>query len=117
MMFDNYFKYNFIKDIFIKSCLNISNISQAEILAKTLDSNPYNINIIFETSYLKSIFFNKVKIYHPDIKIINCDSSKNRLLNEIEEYSNELIIFDKINYCDDFDIFNKINKMNRILIC
>lgn len=115
MILDNYIKQDFVKRVFMKSCLIISNIKQAEDLASLLHIQQYNI--IFETSYLKLVFYNKLKIYHPHTKIINCDSSKSRLLDEIKSCDDELIIFDKINYCIDFDIFNMINKMNRILIC
>lgn len=115
MVLDNYIKQDFVKQVFMKSCLIVSDISQAESLARTLHIN--SNNIIFLTSYLKYAFFNKLKVYYPNVIIINCDSSKNRLLNDIDKYDNGLIVFDKINYCEDFDIFNMINKMNRILVC
>lgn len=99
----------------MKSCLIISDVEQAESLACSIYINRHNI--IFRTSYLKYAFFSKIKIYYPSIKIINCDSSKKRFFNDIKDYDGELIIFDKVNYCEDFDIFNMINNMNRILIC
>ena len=98
----------------MESCLFVNDIEQAVLLAKTI---LLGHNIIFSKTYLKSIFFSKVKIYHPGVKIINCDSSKTRLLEEIV-YNSDLIIFDKINYCYDIDIFNMINNINnRVLIC
>ena len=115
MILDNYIEQDFIKQIFMESCLIITDIDQAECLAKSLDIN-YR-NIIFETSYLKSIFFNKLKVYYPEVLIVNCDSSKKRLLKDIEKYDDDIIVFDKVNYCTDFDIFNMINKLNRILVC
>ena len=114
MILDNYFKHDFVKKVFMESCFFINDIEQAELLAKTL---LFKCNVIFSKSYLKSVFFNKVKIYHPHIKIINCDSSNSRLLNEME-YNDNLIIFDKVNYCCNIDIFEIINNINnRVLIC
>lgn len=117
MILENYFKHDFVKDIFMKSCLFINDIEQVELLVKILSTSYTAYNIIFSKSYLKAIFFSKIKIYYPDINIINCDSSKSRLLNEIS-HNNNLIIFDKINYCYDIEIFNRINNINnKILIC
>ena len=115
MVLDNYIKQDFVKQVFMKSCLFVSDPGHAESLAKSYFGR--HRNIIFETSYLKYIFFSKFKIYHPEVKIINCNSSKSRLINDIMDCKNQLIIFDKINYCDDLSIFNMINKMNRILVC
>lgn len=117
MVLDNYIKQDFVKQVFMESCLFVSDIWQVEVLVKSYFDQDQPRNIIFETSYLKYSFFNKFKIYYPKIRIINCDSSKSRLLNDIQECKDYLIIFDKINYCEDFDIFNMINKMNRILVC
>lgn len=115
MVLDNYIKQDFVKQVFMKSCLFVSDTWQAESLAKSYFGQ--HRNIVFETSYLKYIFFNKFKIYNPEVKIINCNSSKSRLMNDIMDCKNQLIIFDKVNYCDDIRIFNMINKMNRILVC
>lgn len=115
MVLDTYIKQDFVKQVFMKSCLFVSDINQAEVLAKAYFGR--RKNIIFESSYIKYAFFNKLKHYHPNTKIINCDSSKRRLLEEIKECGDQLVIFDKVNYCDDFNIFNRINNMNRILVC
>lgn len=114
MILDNYIKQDFVKSIFMESCLFISDIDSAEKLAKSIHIK--KLNLIFETSYLKQAFLNKLKIYHPKIKIINCDSSKSRLMNDMQGYDDELIVFDKVNYCDNINIFNIMNKMKRILI-
>ena len=114
MLVDSYIKQDFVKQVFMESCLIISNIYDAENIAKSISSK---CNIIFESSYIKMAFFHKIKQQNKFIRIINCNSSKTRLLQDIIEYDNELIIFDNIKYCTDFDIFNKINKMNRILVC
>lgn len=89
---------------------------EAEDLAR--NPNLEQLNLIFRTTYLKLIFFNKLKVYHPHIKIINCDSSLNRLIEEILSCNeDELIVFDRVNYCRDLSIFNMINQHNRVLIC
>ena len=111
MVLDNYIKQDFVKQVFMESCLIVSDINQAEYLARTLKFISYNL--IFETSYIKYIFFSKLKVYYPEIKIINCDSSKSRLINDINSYSDELIVFDKVNYCIDFDIFNMIKRSKK----
>ena len=115
MVLDNYIKQDFVKQVFMESCLFISDIWYAEALAKSYFK--HNTNIIFESSYMKYAFFNKLKLYQPDIKVISCDSSQSRLLREIEINKDYLIIFDKVNYLTDIGIFNMINKLNRILIC
>ena len=115
MVLDNYIKQDFIKKEFMKSCLIVSDIQQAESIAKTLDV--IGGNIIFCTSYIKFAFYNKLKMYHNNIKIINCDSSKTRLINDIRNCNDCIIVFDKVNYCMDISIFNMINKMDRILVC
>lgn len=115
MLLDNYIKHDFVLQEFSKSCLIVSDISQAESIAKTEDL--VGCNLLFESTSIKLAFFSKFRAYHPDIKIINCDSSKSRLLNDINKYQEYVIVFDKVNYCENFDIFNMINKMDRILIC
>ena len=115
MVLDNYIKQDFVKQVFMESCLFVSDIYQAECLAKALKMQ--RCNIIFKTSSIKLAFFNKLKLYHPYIKIISCDSSKSRFFEDLENYNGDITIFDGINYCKDFDIFNKINNLNRILVC
>jgi hypothetical protein len=115
MLLDKYIEQDFVKLVFMESCLIVSDIWQAETMAKTMDL--VGENLIFESTSIKLAFFNKLKAYHPDIKIINCDSSKSRLLKDISYYKDCVIVFDKVNYCTDFDIFNMINSMDRILIC
>ena len=43
MVLDNYIKQDFVKQVFMESCLIVSDISQAESLARTLhiNSNKY----------------------------------------------------------------------------
>lgn len=115
MVLDNYIKQDFVKQVFMKSCLFVSDIQQAELLAHVQFN--HRRNIIFETSYMKCAFFNKLKLYHPQVRVISCDSSQSRLLQEIEINKEYPIVFDKVNYLEDVGIFNKINKMNRILVC
>lgn len=102
----------------MESCLIISDIDQAESLARVWHMLEDHPNIIFETTYIKLIFFNVLKIHAKHIKIINCNSSKKRLLRDINNCCGDLVVFDKINYCDDLSIFNLINSIdNRILVC
>lgn len=115
MVLDNYIKQDFVKQVFMESCLFISDIWQAETLAKSYLG--HRLNIIFESSYIKYAFFNKLKLYHPNIKVVSCDASKLRFIKDLEDYNKELIIFDRVNYLIDISIFNMINKMNRILVC
>lgn len=116
MVLDNYIKQDFVKDVFRKSCLIVSDIEEAEGLAR--NPNLKQLNLVFGTTSLKLIFFNKLKVYHPHIKIINCDSSESRLISEVLSYDeDELIVFDRVNYCRDLSIFNMINQHNRVLIC
>lgn len=116
MELNKYIKHDFVENEFRRSCLIISDIDSAELLASSPSIDNYNI--IFDTSYIKFSFLKRLKIYHPHVKIITCDASKKRLINELNNIDDELVVFDKINYCTDSGIFKDINNIKyRILIC
>lgn len=116
MELNTYIKHDFIRSEFLKSCLFISDIATAELLACSYDI--CGKNIIFDNSYIKYAFFRKLKIYYPYIQIINCNSSKKRLLHDLNDLDDDIVIFDKIDYCDNPDTFKKFNNIKyRILIC
>ena len=116
MELDRYIKHDFIREEFLKSCLIISDIDTTELLACSFDIG--GKNIIFDNSSIKYLFFRKLKIYYPYIKIINCNSSKKRLLQDLSNITDNLVVFDKIDYCDNFELFENINNIKyRILIC
>lgn len=111
------FKHDFIKE-FMKSCLIVSDISDAEFMASLLLRNDLNTNkIYFPKSSLKIIFFNKVKNYNNDIKIINCDCSVKRFNEELLNINNNIVIFNNIDKCDRL-IFESIKDLNNcIYVC
>lgn len=103
-----------LKKIFNESCIIISDIDQAEQIAKHVAFGD-TYNIIFEASYLKNRFFTILKGYRNDVCIINCDSNINRFKKDVDE-SYGLIVCDNVSKCKDLDQLNYI-KSNKILIC
>lgn len=110
----SYIKLDCVKNKFTESCEIVTNIEEAESIARKISLGK-TCNIIFETSSLKNRFFSTLKTQRQDICIINCDSGDERFINDINE-AQGLIIFDNVNKCKDLNRFNYIKK-NKILIC
>ena len=95
------------------SCKIVSTLDEAELVAKSIAMGRY-CNLIFEASYIKNHFFETLQIYNRDVSIINCDSKLERFENDILE-AEDLIVFDNINHCKDFDLVKQVK--NKVLIC
>lgn len=98
-----------------ESYILISNIEDAEKIAYRIAYGEY-LNILFESSYLKDIFFNIINENRPDITIINCNSNFERFEEKLWK-SGKIIIFNNINKCTDDRILNIIKTEKGILIC
>lgn len=69
--------------------------------------------IRFKYDYLKVYFFQTIKKYIPNIYIINCDSSKNRLQIELQNIPvGSFVVFNHVNKCEFTDILysKKVDK-------
>lgn len=111
----------YIKNEFIKNKLKeipyiyINNIEEAERIAYDISMGKY-INIIFESSYLKNIFFSIIKLNRPDVSIINCNSNikifEDNILN-----NNGFIIYNNINRNIDNNVIEIIKENKGIFVC
>jgi hypothetical protein len=66
--------------------------------------------IEFDSIILKNYFINNTQ--RP---IINCNSSYDKFLEEMENFS-EISIFNNVNACNDFTILDIVNKTNNLKI-
>ena len=71
---------------------------------------PIGVYIIFDSISLKNYFLNNT-----NQTIINCNSSYERFLMEMENYD-EKSIFVNVNFCSDFSILELIDKTNNTII-
>lgn len=115
----NYIKHQFIKEKYNQSCQIVSTIEEAEDMANAILIG-HKFNLIFESSYLKNYFFTYLKRHENNISIINCESSGDRLnddINEVTINNPRICIFDHINNCDEV-LLESIKKIhNSILVC
>ena len=75
-----------------------------------------SISILFEKTYLKNIFFEKIAIIDPNINIINCNSHEEKFFESIVD-TNNFIIFDNLKFCHNPNILEYINTIkNKAII-
>lgn len=100
----------------LEYCINIHTIEESEYYGKKVTMGG-NYRLSFDNSSLKNHFLTVLKLYHndKDFNIINCDSSLNRFLEDLDK-SNGLIVFDNVSKCKDLEQFNYVIK-NKIIIC
>ena len=67
--------------------------------------------VIFDNVMLKNYFVNSTKRM-----VINCNSSYEKFVDEMERYFDENTIFNNVNFCNDIGILNIIDKTNNLKI-
>ena len=67
--------------------------------------------VIFDSIILKNYFVNNTSR-----SIINCNSSYDKFIDQMEKYFDETTIFNNVNFCNDVDILNIIDKTNNLRI-
>lgn len=67
--------------------------------------------VIFDSVMLKNYFVNSTKRM-----VINCNSSYEKFVDEMERYFDENTIFNNVNFCNDIGILNIIDKTNNLKI-
>ena len=108
---NSYIRISSIKESFEDDCLYVTREDQLKEVKE-------HTNIIFETSQLKTRFFEYLTSYAIDHTIINCLSSldifENKLFN-----SNGIVIFDNICCCKNHDILKILMKYKnkKLLVC
>lgn len=65
--------------------------------------------VIFDSIILKNYFINSTTRV-----VINCNSSYDKFVDEMEKYFDETTIFNNVNFCNDVNILNIIDKTNNL---
>ena len=108
---NSYIRVSSIQQKFEDSCLYIKEESDMR------DAGKY-MNIIFETSQLKTRFFEKLTLQNIDYTVINCLSSS-QIFEDLLYNAHGIVIFDNVCCCTNNEILeNVINyKKKKMLIC
>jgi hypothetical protein len=97
-----------IKEQLKQKPFHIHNFEDADDLLYYCFTDRY---VIFDSIILKNYFINNT-----NRNVINCNSSYDKFTEEMEKYFDERTIFNNINFCNDVDILNIINKTNNLMI-
>lgn len=65
--------------------------------------------VIFDSIILKNYFINSTTRV-----VINCNSSYDKFVDEMEKYFDETTIFNNVNSCNDINILSIIDKTNNL---
>lgn len=65
--------------------------------------------VIFDSIILKNYFINSTSRV-----VINCNSSYDKFVDEMEKYFDETTIFNNVNSCNDINILSIIDKTNNL---
>ena len=65
--------------------------------------------VIFDSIILKNYFINSTTRV-----VINCNSSYDKFVDEMEKYFDETTIFNNVNFCSDVNILSIIDKTNNL---
>lgn len=100
-----------IKEELKKKSVHMNSFEQVDfLLFKISDEEPKRLFITFEDSILKNYFLENV----PYI-VINCNSSYERFCNDMM-CSNQVMVFNNLNHCNDFDILNILKDTNSLIL-
>ena len=103
MMLDN---IKSLKDNLKQNVIHIKNFSEVDGLLYYFSNNSY---VVFDSISLKNYFINNTERC-----VINCNSSYDKFIDEMEKYYTEETIFNNINFCNDVDILNIVDKTNNL---
>ena len=65
--------------------------------------------VIFDSIILKNYFINSTSRV-----VINCNSSYDKFVDEMEKYFDETTIFNNVNFCNDVNILSIVDKTNNL---
>lgn len=91
-----------------QNVVRIDNFDEVDNLLYSSNIDKY---IIFGSIVLKNYFINNT-----DRVIINCNSSYDRFVEEMNRYFDEFAIFNNVNFCNDIRILDLIDKTNNLRI-
>ena len=103
MMLDN---IKSLKENLKQNVIHIKNFSEVDGLLYYFSNNSY---VVFDNISLKNYFINNTERC-----VINCNSSYDKFIDEMEKYYTEETIFNNINFCNDVDILNIVDKTNNL---
>lgn len=103
MMLDN---IKSLKENLKQNVIHIKNFSDVDGLLYYFSNNSY---VVFDSISLKNYFINNTERC-----VINCNSSYDKFIDEMEKYYTEETIFNNINFCNDIDILNIVDKTNNL---
>ena len=103
MMLDN---IKTLKENLKQNVIHIKNFSEVDGLLYYFSNNSY---VVFDSISLKNYFINNTERC-----VINCNSSYDKFIDEMEKYYTEETIFNNINFCNDVDILNIVDKTNNL---
>lgn len=103
MMLDN---IKSLKENLKQNVIHIKDFSDVNGLLYYFSNNSY---VVFDSISLKNYFINNTERC-----VINCNSSYDKFIDEMEKYYTEETIFNNINFCNDIDILNIVDKTNNL---
>ena len=103
MMLDN---IKSLKENLKQNVIHIKDFSDVNGLLYYFSNNSY---VVFDSISLKNYFINNTERC-----VINCNSSYDKFIDEMEKYYTEETIFNNINFCNDVDILNIVDKTNNL---
>lgn len=108
---NSYIRISSIKEQFEEKCLYVKSEDDFK------DIKEYT-NIIFETSYLKNIFFERMILRDIDHTIINCLASTEIFKENLFD-AHGIVIFDNVCCCRNNDILEMVvnYKKSKMLVC
>lgn len=95
-----------LKENLKQNVIHIKNFSEVDGLLYYFSNNSY---VIFDSISLKNYFINNTTRC-----VINCNSSYDKFIDEMEKYYTEETVFNNINFCNDIDILNIVDKTNNL---
>lgn len=95
-----------LKENLKQNVIHIKNFSGVDGLLYYFSNNSY---VVFDNISLKNYFINNTERC-----VINCNSSYDKFIDEMEKYYTEETIFNNINFCNDIDILNIVDKTNNL---
>jgi hypothetical protein len=95
-----------LKENLKQNVIHIKDFSDVDGLLYYFSNNSY---VVFDSISLKNYFINNTERC-----VINCNSSYDKFIDEMEKYYTEETIFNNINFCNDIDILNIVDKTNNL---
>ena len=83
-------------------------------LKENLKQNVIHIKNFSDVDGLLYYFSNNSYVVFDSISLINCNSSYDKFIDEMEKYYTEETIFNNINFCNDVAILNIVDKTNNL---